>query len=103
MHLAIILGTLNHASAFSIAEMFRSLGYSRLTFIKSILFIFLDDQTRVILRNVNDKNKSDYINANYIRCCRLRDSSSSVQSSNESLNSVSCEYIFNKYLLRYII
>ncbi|CAH0716573.1 unnamed protein product, partial [Brenthis ino] len=47
------------------------------------------DQTRVILRNVNDKNKSDYINANYIRCCRLRDSSSSVQSSNESLNSVS--------------
>lgn len=47
------------------------------------------DQTRVILRNLNKRNETDYINANYIRCSRLRDSSSSVQSSNESLNSVS--------------
>ncbi|CAG9781996.1 unnamed protein product [Diatraea saccharalis] len=45
------------------------------------------DQTRVILRQ-RDKEDSDYINANYIRPPRLYDSSSSVQSSNESLNSV---------------
>ncbi|XP_072931302.1 tyrosine-protein phosphatase non-receptor type 11-like isoform X2 [Epargyreus clarus] len=46
------------------------------------------DQTRVILRGSNDPPESDYINASYIRSPRLSDSSSSVQSSNESLDSV---------------
>ncbi|XP_028172137.1 tyrosine-protein phosphatase corkscrew-like [Ostrinia furnacalis] len=44
------------------------------------------DQTRVVLRD-SDK-ESDYINANFIRASRISDSSSSVQSSNESLHSV---------------
>ncbi|CAG9558167.1 unnamed protein product [Danaus chrysippus] len=46
------------------------------------------DQTRVLLRGRDGRTESDYINANYIRSSRLSDSSSSVQSSNESLNSV---------------
>ncbi|CAG4984322.1 unnamed protein product [Parnassius apollo] len=46
------------------------------------------DQTRVILRKTGDGQETDYINANFIRSSRLCDSSSSVQSSNESLNSV---------------
>ncbi|KAL0902726.1 hypothetical protein ABMA27_000535 [Loxostege sticticalis] len=44
------------------------------------------DQTRVVLRDSG--KESDYINASYIRASRFSDSSSSVQSSNESLHSV---------------
>ncbi|XP_053624328.1 tyrosine-protein phosphatase corkscrew-like isoform X2 [Plodia interpunctella] len=46
------------------------------------------DQTRVILRSRDNRTEPDYINANYIRTSRLCDSTSSVQSSNESLDSV---------------
>lgn len=52
-----------------------------------------DDHSRVILRRRDDKPESDYINANYIRAPRLNDSTNSVQSSNESLDSIHCEYI----------
>ncbi|XP_075991111.1 tyrosine-protein phosphatase non-receptor type 11-like isoform X2 [Anticarsia gemmatalis] len=46
------------------------------------------DQTRVVLRQRENRVDSDYINASFIRSTRLSDSSSSVQSSNESLDSV---------------
>ncbi|CAB3259012.1 unnamed protein product [Arctia plantaginis] len=46
------------------------------------------DQTRVILRQREGRTESDYINASFVRSSRLSDSSSSVQSSNESLDSV---------------
>lgn len=45
------------------------------------------DQTRVVLQR-GDRTASDYINASYIRSSRLGGSASSVQSSNESLDSV---------------
>ncbi|XP_038216805.1 tyrosine-protein phosphatase corkscrew-like isoform X2 [Zerene cesonia] len=47
------------------------------------------DQTRVVLRKPPGRPEcSDYINASFIRPSRLSDSTSSVQSSNESLDSV---------------
>lgn len=46
------------------------------------------DQTRVVLRRRDNKLESDYINASFVRSSRLSDSTSSVQSSNESLDSV---------------
>ncbi|CAH1647854.1 unnamed protein product [Spodoptera littoralis] len=46
------------------------------------------DQTRVVLRRRDNRPESDYINASFVRSSRLSDSSSSVQSSNESLDSV---------------
>lgn len=45
------------------------------------------DQTRVVLRKYN-MSDTDYINASYVRASSHSGSSSSVQSSNESLNSV---------------
>lgn len=44
-----------------------------------------------MLRRRDHRPDTDYINASYVRSSRLSDSSSSVQSSNESLDSVKCE------------
>ncbi|XP_026500761.1 tyrosine-protein phosphatase corkscrew-like isoform X1 [Vanessa tameamea] len=46
------------------------------------------DQTRVKLRRNDDKTQSDYINASYIRTSQLVEPTGTVQSSNESVNSV---------------
>ncbi|XP_026313677.1 tyrosine-protein phosphatase non-receptor type 11-like [Hyposmocoma kahamanoa] len=55
-----------------------------------------DDHSRVILRRCDDKSESDYINANYIRAQRLNDSTTSVQSSNESLDSIQSMILRNE-------